>query len=83
MGKLRLGAGGHNVAVHLRYRGFGYGVFSYLHGYRFDVRSSHTFTLKPGNAAAVLVRAFVRGDVTTPLEKRPAVDIEVRPADLP
>ena len=40
--------GDHTLSVHLQYRGHGYGVFSYLEGYTFDVKSSHTFTVVEG-----------------------------------
>src|SRR5207237_3458859 len=36
--------GNHQITVNLVYQGFGYGVFSYLEGYQFKIRSSHTFT---------------------------------------
>ncbi len=39
----RIVPGQHQVAVRLVYRGNGYGVFSYLEGYKFKVQSSYTF----------------------------------------
>src|SRR5437660_7738272 len=36
--------GSHTISVMLEYQGNGYGVFSYLKGYHFKVRSSHTFS---------------------------------------
>src|SRR5690606_16533066 len=36
--------GEHSLSVNLEYRGHGYGIFSYLKGYRFKVRSSYSFT---------------------------------------
>ena len=35
--------GSHTISVHLTYQGYGYGVFSYLKNYKFNVRSSNTF----------------------------------------
>ena len=35
--------GSHTLSVQLLYQGHGFGVFSYLKGYKFNVRSSHTF----------------------------------------
>jgi hypothetical protein len=68
--------GNHTVSVLMVYRGHGYGVFAYLKGYRFTVRSSHTFTASEGKLTQVTVVGFERGGVTTPLEKRPAVDFK-------
>ena len=35
--------GSHTLSVALHYQGNGFGVFSYLKGYKFNVKSSHTF----------------------------------------
>ncbi|HEY8944242.1 MAG TPA: hypothetical protein VIM73_08265, partial [Polyangiaceae bacterium] len=40
--------GDHTLQVVLRLRGHGYGVFSYLRGYKFDQKSSHSFTITEG-----------------------------------
>jgi hypothetical protein len=69
--------GNHTLSVLMVYRGNGYGVFSYLKSYKFTVRSSHTFTVSEGKLTEVTVVGFERGGVTTPLEKRPAVDFRV------
>lgn len=65
--------GDHTLSVVLHYRGHGYGIFSYLKGYSFKVRSSRTFTVGEGNAIKLEVVGFEKGGVTTPLEERPAV----------
>ena len=36
--------GDHTVQVALNFQGNGYGVFTYLRGYKFDVKSAHSFT---------------------------------------
>jgi hypothetical protein len=69
--------GNHTVSVMMVYRGHGYGVFSYLKGYKFTVRSSHTFAVSEGKLTEVTVVGFEKGGATTPLEKRPAVDFRV------
>lgn len=69
--------GNHTISVLMVYRGHGYGVFAYLKGYRFTVRSSQTFTASEGKLTQVTVVGYERGGVTTPLEKRPAVDFKV------
>jgi len=65
--------GDHTVQVLVNLRGHGYGVFSYLRGYRFEVRSSHSFTAVEGKTTRLRVLAYEKGGVTTPLEERPAV----------
>ena len=69
--------GSHTISVYALYAGHGYGVFKYLNKYRFTVRSSHTFTATEGKATRIDVVGFERGGVTTPLEKRPAIDFKV------
>jgi hypothetical protein len=65
--------GEHTLSVNLEYRGHGYGIFSYLKGYRFKVRSSHTFTAAEGKLIQLRVVAYEKGGPTTPLEERPDV----------
>lgn len=69
--------GKHTLSVLLLYRGHGYGVFEYLKKYRFTVKSSHTFEVAEGKQTQITVIGYERGGVTTPLEKRPAVDFKV------
>ena len=73
--------GPHNVTVELTYQGHGYGVFSYLSGYTFESRSSHSFTA-PENAAVKLGSiGFERGNPTTEMRDRPAVSWQEVPLD--
>ena len=65
--------GDHNITVNLEYRGNGYGIFSYLKGYRFRVRSSRTFNAPEGQAVTLRVVGYENGGPTAPLEDRPAV----------
>lgn len=65
--------GDHTLQVLVKLRGHGYGVFSYLQGYRFEIRSSHSFTVTEGKTVELKAIAFEKGDVTTPIEQRPAV----------
>jgi hypothetical protein len=73
----RIVPGQHQVAVRLVYRGHGYGVFSYLEGYRFKVQSSYTFNAEPGKVTTVRVVGFEKGGVTTDLQDRPAVRYDI------
>ena len=75
----RIVPGQHQIAVRLVYRGRGFGVFSYLEGYKFTVSSSYTFTAEPGKVTTVKVVGYEKGGITTELKDRPAVryDVEV------
>ncbi len=65
--------GDHTAQAALTFQGSGYGVFSYLKGYKFEVKSSHSFTAVEGKTLALQIIAYEKGGVTTPLEERPAV----------
>jgi len=69
--------GSHTISVLLEYQGNGYGVFSYLKGYHFKVRSSHTFSAAEGKLTEITINAFEKGNLTTALQDRPAVDYKV------
>ncbi len=75
----RIVPGQHQVAVRLVYRGNGYGVFSYLEGYKFKVQSSYTFNAEATKVTTVRIVGFEKGGLTTDLKDRPSVryDIEV------
>ena len=75
--KGRIVPGQHQVAVRLVYRGHGFGVFSYLEGYRFKVQSSYTFNAEPGKVTTVRVVGFEQGGLTTDLKDRPAVRYDI------
>lgn len=65
--------GDHTLQVLLNLQGNGYGVFSYLRGYRFEVRSSHSFSAVEGKTVMLDAVSYEKGSVTTPLEERPAI----------
>ena len=65
--------GDHTLQVLLEYQGNGYGIFSYLKGYKFEVRSSRSFTAIEGKTIQLRVVGYEQGGPTTPLEERPAV----------
>ncbi len=65
--------GDHTIQLVLTFQGNGYGVFSYLRGYKFEVKSSHAFTATEGKALIVTATAYEKGGVTTPLEERPTI----------
>ncbi|NOY94602.1 MAG: dihydrolipoamide acetyltransferase [Deltaproteobacteria bacterium] len=73
--------GEHTLTVNLEYRGHGYGIFSYLKGYRFKVRSNYSFTAPEGRAITVRVVGYEKGGPTAPLEDRPAIRYVERVTD--
>jgi hypothetical protein len=73
----RVVPGNHQVSVQLVYRGHGYGVFSYLEGYKFKVQSAYTFNAEPGKVNTIKVIGFEKGGLTAELKDRPAVRYDV------
>jgi len=69
--------GSHTISVQLVYQGNGYGVFSYLKNYKFNVHSSNTFVAGDGKATIVTVVGYEKGGVTTNMDEKPAVDFRV------
>ncbi|MGZ3420404.1 MAG: hypothetical protein ACXVEE_21185 [Polyangiales bacterium] len=65
--------GDHTIQILIEYQGNGYGIFSYLKGYKFEVKSSRSFTAVEGKTVRMTVIGYEQGGPTTPLEERPAV----------
>ncbi len=59
------------------YQGNGFGVFSYLKGYKFNVKSSHTFVAGESKTTNITVVGYEKGNITTQLSDKPAVDFRV------
>jgi hypothetical protein len=74
----RIVPGPHQIAVRLIYRGHGYGVFSYLEGYKFKIQSSYTFTAEPAKLTTVKVVGYEKGGITTDLKDRPAIRYDIQ-----
>jgi hypothetical protein len=72
--------GNHNLSVYMVYRGNGYGVFSYLKGYTFKIKSSYAFTAEEGKITTIKIVGYEKGGITTDLKDRPAIryDVEVK-----
>jgi hypothetical protein len=66
--------GDHTVQVLLGFQGNGYGVFTYLKGYHFEVKSAHSYTAVEGRTLTLTATAVEKGGVTTPLEQRPSIE---------
>lgn len=73
----RIVPGQHQIAVRLVYRGHGYGVFSYLEGYKFKVQSNYTFNAEAGKVTTVKVVGYEKGGLTSDLKDRPAVRYDI------
>jgi uncharacterized small protein (DUF1192 family) len=73
----RIVPGNHQIAVQLTYRGHGYGVFSYLDGYKFKVQSSYTFAAEPGKVNSIKVVGYEKGGFTAELKDRPSIRYDV------
>lgn len=69
--------GTHNLQVVATYRGHGYGVFEYLSKFSFSARSIVSFTNGEGKIAKVSCRGYEKGNASTPMEKRPAIECKV------
>lgn len=65
--------GPHELAVLLRYRGHGSGVFSYLSGYRFTAKHAFAFDVPSSGTLELVVVGDETGDPTVPLEARPRI----------
>ena len=74
--------GDHTIQLELTFQGNGYGVFSYLKGYKFGVKSGHAFTVGEGKALVVTALAYEKGGVTTPLEQRPTIEWREKTAPI-
>lgn len=68
--------GNHTLSVQMVYRGNGYGIFTYLRGYVFNLRSSHTFHAEEGKLVRVKAVGYEKGGITTDLKDRPDIRFE-------
>jgi len=65
--------GAHTVQVLVNLTGTGFGVFSYLKGYKFEIRSDYSFTSLEGKTTNLQVVSFEKGGAIARFEERPAV----------
>lgn len=65
--------GAHTVQVLVNLTGTGFGVFSYLKGYKYEIRSDYSFTSLEGKTTNIQVVSFEKGGATARFEERPAV----------
>ena len=69
--------GDHNLSVQMTYRGHGYGIFSYLQGYVFRIKSSFTFNAEEGKVLRLKAVGYEKGGITTDLQERPDIRFEI------
>jgi hypothetical protein len=69
--------GSHTLTVVLQYQGNGFGVFSYLKGYKFNAKSSQSFVAGESKTTAITVVGYEKGNITTQLADKPAVDFRI------
>ncbi len=74
--------GNHNILVRMVFQGAGYGIFSYVKGYKFKMTSSYTFTIEEGKNVTIKVVSFEQGGITTKLQERPAIRYDVQAENL-
>jgi hypothetical protein len=77
-----LAPGDHTMTIDLAYRGQGIGPFRYLDGYEFHVRSTQSFTVRPGRGVDMRIVGYEQGNATTAVEQRPAVRVLTRDVPL-
>jgi hypothetical protein len=68
--------GNHTVTVNLRLRGNGFGIFSYVKDYTFNVQSSHSFVAEEGRSCSVRVISDERRGIGRSFTERPNVQFE-------
>jgi hypothetical protein len=75
-------AGRHIVSVAYRMRGKGSGVYAYMSGYEFKVKSSHTFNVAPAQTTCLSVLLYFLDDPELEFGDRPRVDFREERAPL-
>lgn len=65
--------GSHMLQVMIEVQSTGYGVFSYMDGYKRMVEASHEFVVPEGDKAEIQIIIWEQGGVTTSVLDRPAI----------
>jgi len=76
----RIVPGNHQIAVRMVYRGHGYGIFSYLEGYKFKLQSNQTFAAEAGKVTTMKVVGFEKGGITADIKDKPAIRYDITTA---
>jgi hypothetical protein len=72
--------GPHRLDSLVEVSGVGSGVFAYLNGYRFETKNQRTLSVEAGTVQCISVVVHYRGDLTTPIDERPATLFTEEPA---
>ena len=83
LGTVAVRGGVHELAVQADYQGNGYGVFSYLKGYRFKAFARYPIELPDPRPRRLRCFGYEKGGATTPLEERPQIRCETTIAETP
>jgi hypothetical protein len=75
-------AGPHVVSVVYLLQGNGTGEYAYLRGYKYKVRSSHAFTVAPGQTTCISILLYFDPDLERSANERPNVDYREERAPL-
>lgn len=70
--------GSHNLTVNMRLRGNGFGIFSYVKNYTFNVQNSVSFTAEEGKSCRVTAVADERRGIGRSFIERPQVTFEAQ-----
>lgn len=73
----RIVPGNHQIAVRMVYRGHGYGIFSYLEGYKFKLQSNQTFNAEGAKVTTVKVVGYEKGGITSDIKDKPAIRYDI------
>jgi hypothetical protein len=76
----RIVPGNHQIAVRMVYRGHGYGIFSYLEGYKFKLQSNQTFNAEGGKVTTVKVVGYEKGGITADIKDKPSIRYDINTA---
>jgi hypothetical protein len=74
--------GDHTLQVVLNLNGNGYGVFTYLKSFHFELKGNHAFTAVEGKTLTLTVTAYEKGGVTTALSDRPSIEFHEKVQSL-
>jgi len=69
--------GNHNLTVQMHLRGNGFGMFSYVENYTFNVQASTAFVAEEGKSCIIKVKADERKGIGQSFTERPNVTFEI------
>ena len=73
----RIVPGNHQIVVRMEYRGHGFGIFSYLEGYKFKLQSNQTFNAEAGKVTTVKVVGYEKGGIAADIKDKPGIRYDI------